>query len=1539
MEQAVASTNEQTDSILSRAQQNFIPSSKQLVQDTVEMITHPVQTAKSLYQLGSGIVQLVIPGEQGNENTARAVGQHLADRYGSIEKAKETFATDPAGFAVDALGIITGGGALGVSAAKTGAKATAKLKAKTGNKVIDESVTTAPMKTVDEMAELTASVKVTDDVISNQIKEFNKGKTLKSNKWTEPIWYHGSGQRNLKNFEGDPSVRYESHQGAPFGTFITPDIIDASTYGPYLYTVRIKKDLKIWTMGRRNEPLPKKGVIEKIEPDRPHMLYKPITLGKTDNKITSSMLKAYEKHLTNYYGGPDMMIPRLLDDFKKSGRIKYELPASQMTDILRKGGYQAVNDGQGHVIMLNPKKDIKIEGVADNSNVAVNVGTHMQHERKLVEAERLAPLDQAMYSTRSGFTDYTVEPPIEYKKLDLNVKGLPIIDEAKEAHKNSLISVLNQGDLTRKETAGVIEKLRSLGVPNLAKGGSFILKKGKIDMENVKFQEGGFAMQQAAVQGNSSTDNLRNASVTEEQKKKDIKQKAIKDATEGKKNTNADVAKLNSTSDEKLREQLFAQEGVIPVKEKKYTPSDYFKTEMMSQWLYAEGEGDKDGQKTNQAFKGIHIDSYPELAEEIRQGKLTDEKVAEIMYRQYTGQNVAEGEPSEFRDLSKLEDVSPEAAKLLFMDAGYTGKNAEAIRDLQRYLGVKDDGLLGEDTLGAMQGFNAEAYRDHLGTLDRYKDSPVYNRFFTEEERIERGLYNKQAPQMAEGGLTENNDDTLGATEKEVADDIPAQISEGELVVPANVVRYHGLSTYESLRQSALLGLKGLEEEGQLKKVDENGIPVEEDKEKDKNNNDVKVQTVKMLTAKDGAFPDVSGDGKVTRKDVLLARGVNLQEGGSVVVGGGRLDTEKNPPPYGTTKNPRGETTVKYDPPTGTGKYNYTEEGIEKFMNENPVINNMRMGGRKSFRYYDKETNEIVVGSHDTGSGMESFDKKETRYSPEEYFSQDQFTNSEYFNPADYFSQDLQGATKGTLTTPEGKDYRVTNPNLKITAQGPRTQNIVGGNYTGVDLENMPGFGRTPGSGGGASGPSTTEKLLSGVTTVMALDKLFFDGKITEKAWNWAKENIFDPVGEFLGFDKAAAASAGILTAPGSEILTTLSAADTVGAALSSGNVLGIGTWTKGIPLNADIVTRGMPGAEKYFASFVDDTGVSRVVEMSAADVGAHQASIEIAGPDAITGVTTGQTGVWNWKTGLAAVGMGLSLYDIIENGPSLANVAGLGASVGTLIGGKVFTGAIAQSAFGQGLAAMAGPLAFVALAAGLVEAFSGPPTNAVGEAAYNFDNPEYNADDILSGGFWTRKREQKNIDGAKGLVASVGSYVNALEESLEIDIGGELFIDVGNREGLRYGYVEGYDELGMKKYHKTDLDYDLLHGPGQVGKGFTGEDAVQQLMDTINDDINVLTMFALADKAAGGKGYATFDKIGEYRNKLNVLTTYKPVMAGSNAKAVLNEQERNILQGFQQKEFAEVTGEELAVVLTLYDKIKPVHTQNQYQGFSYQGM
>jgi hypothetical protein len=33
---------------------------------------------------------------------------------------------------------------------------------------------------------------------------------------------------------------------------------------------------------------------------------------------------------------------------------------------------------------------------------------------------------------------------------------------------------------------------------------------------------------------------------------------------------------------------------------------------------------------------------------------------------------------------------------------------------------------------------------------------------------------------------------------------------------------------------------------------------------------------------KDGGFPDLSGDGKITRKDVLMGRGVDLKGGGNV---------------------------------------------------------------------------------------------------------------------------------------------------------------------------------------------------------------------------------------------------------------------------------------------------------------------------------------------------------------------------------------------------------------------------------------------------------------------------------------------------------------------------------------------------------------------------------------------------------------------------------------------------------------------------------
>jgi hypothetical protein len=69
------------------------------------------------------------------------------------------------------------------------------------------------------------------------------------------------------------------------------------------------------------------------------------------------------------------------------------------------------------------------------------------------------------------------------------------------------------------------------------------------------------------------------------------------------------------------------------------------------------------------------------------------------------------------------------------------------------------------------------------------------------------------------------NDVPVGSTKKEVRDDIPAQLSEGEFVLPADVVRYHGLEKIMGLRDQAKQGLNKMEAMGQMGNSDEATLP------------------------------------------------------------------------------------------------------------------------------------------------------------------------------------------------------------------------------------------------------------------------------------------------------------------------------------------------------------------------------------------------------------------------------------------------------------------------------------------------------------------------------------------------------------------------------------------------------------------------------------------------------------------------------------------------------------------------------------------
>ena len=70
-----------------------------------------------------------------------------------------------------------------------------------------------------------------------------------------------------------------------------------------------------------------------------------------------------------------------------------------------------------------------------------------------------------------------------------------------------------------------------------------------------------------------------------------------------------------------------------------------------------------------------------------------------------------------------------------------------------------------------------------------------------------------------------NNPVPVGSTKKEVRDDIPANLSEGEFVLPADVVRYHGLEKIMGFRDQAKNGLQKMENMGQMGNSDQATIP------------------------------------------------------------------------------------------------------------------------------------------------------------------------------------------------------------------------------------------------------------------------------------------------------------------------------------------------------------------------------------------------------------------------------------------------------------------------------------------------------------------------------------------------------------------------------------------------------------------------------------------------------------------------------------------------------------------------------------------
>ena len=70
-----------------------------VIKDTASAVLNPIDTGKALWELGTGAFQLLIPGQQQNEQAAKEFGSFVASRYGSLDNFRRTVEEDPAGVA------------------------------------------------------------------------------------------------------------------------------------------------------------------------------------------------------------------------------------------------------------------------------------------------------------------------------------------------------------------------------------------------------------------------------------------------------------------------------------------------------------------------------------------------------------------------------------------------------------------------------------------------------------------------------------------------------------------------------------------------------------------------------------------------------------------------------------------------------------------------------------------------------------------------------------------------------------------------------------------------------------------------------------------------------------------------------------------------------------------------------------------------------------------------------------------------------------------------------------------------------------------------------------------------------------------------------------------------------------------------------------------------------------------------------------------------------------------------------------------------
>jgi hypothetical protein len=159
-------------------------------------------------------------------------------------------------------------------------------------------------------------------------------------------------------------------------------------------------------------------------------------------------------------------------------------------------------------------------------------------------------------------------------------------------------------------------------------------------------------------------------------------------------------------------------------------------------------------------------------------------------------------------------------------------KDREFSYDLSRESGAAEgatflEALVAEFEVLANKEAEGKISKKEQGLLDSYRV------FLTERTGYAEGgmAMDEQMDAVFKSSRTDidpvsGNEVPPGSLPEEVRDDIPAMLSEGEYVVPADVLRFYGVKFFEDLRAQAKMGLAEMEANGRI-----GGEPIEEETE------------------------------------------------------------------------------------------------------------------------------------------------------------------------------------------------------------------------------------------------------------------------------------------------------------------------------------------------------------------------------------------------------------------------------------------------------------------------------------------------------------------------------------------------------------------------------------------------------------------------------------------------------------------------------------------------------------------------------------